>query len=180
MKNCLSEICCKYLFNIPSFFYTRITSIFSPTKDEKNQNKEFSRIPNIENSEVNNPAKILSSEEINEMIKDQIKYSKEQTNSNGYKIIKQKNSEDIPKTGEMLNLEEIKNEINQIEFEEEENKKKTKKEKNDIENGISNENNEEEKNAEENIDDNNEEEEENDTKINIEELRKDVLESNDD
>ena len=114
------------------------------------------------------------------MINNQIKYSKEQANTNGYKIIKQKNSEDIPKTGVMLNLEEIKNEINQIEFEEEENKKKTKKEKNDIENGISNENNEEEKNAEENIDDNNEEEEEDDTKINIEELRKDVLESNDD
>ena len=135
---------------------------------------------NSNNNDGSIPAKILSSEEINEMINNQIKYSKEQANTNGYKIIKQKNSEDIPKTGEMLNLEEIKNEINQIEFEEEENKKKTKKEKNDIENGISNENNEEEKNAEENIDDNNEEEEEDDTKINIEELRKDVLESNDD
>ena len=169
MKNCLSEICCKYLFNIPSFFYTRITSIFSPTKDEKNQNKEFSRIPNIENSEVNNPAKILSSEEINEMIKDQIKYSKEQTNSNGYKIIKQKNPYDSVKSEELTNMEEIKKEINQIEFEEEEQKQNISNSvnKNEI-NGI--------KNNEEVLD-NNEEEEGN---LNIEELKKDVLGNNED
>ena len=58
------------------------------------------------------------------MIKYQIKYSKEQFNVNEYKIIKQKNSDDVPKTGELLNLEEIKNEINQIEFEEEEEQKR--------------------------------------------------------
>ena len=169
MKNCLSEICCKYLFNIPSFFYTRITSIFSPTKDEKNQNKEFSRIPNIENSEVNNPAKILSSEEINEMIKDQIKYSKEQTNSNGYKIIKQKNPYDSVKSEELTNMEEIKKEINQIEFEEEEQKQNISNNVNNNEiNGI--------KNNEEVLD-NNEEEEGN---LNIEELKKDVLGNNED
>ena len=169
MKNCLSEICCKYLFNIPSFFYTRITSIFSPTKDEKNQNKEFSRIPNIENSEVNNPAKILSSEEINEMIKDQIKYSKEQTNSNGYKIIKQKNPYDSVKSEELTNMEEIKKEINQIEFEEEEQKQNISNNVNNNEiNGI--------KNNEEVLD-NNEEEERN---LNIEELKKDVLGNNED
>ena len=170
MKNCLSEICCKYLFNIPSFFYTRITSIFSSAKDEKNQNKEFSRIPNIENSEVNNPAKILSSEEINEMIKDQIKYNKEQANSNnGYKIIKQKNPDDGIKTGELINVEEIKKEMNQIEFEEEEQKLNNKNEiNNNDDNGK--DNNEE-------ILDNNEEE---DVNLNIEELRKDVLENNDD
>ena len=169
MKNCLSEICCKYLFNIPSFFYTRITSIFSRSNDEKNQNKQFSRIPNIENSEVNNPAKILSSEEINEMIKDQIKYSKEQTNSNGYKIIKQKNSYDSVKSEELTNMEEIKKEINQIEFEEEEQKQNINNNVNNNEiNGI--------KNNEEVLD-NNEEEEGN---LNIEELKKDVLGNNED
>ena len=169
MKNCLSEICCKYLFNIPSFFYTRITSIFSRSNDEKNQNKEFSRIPNIENSEVNNPAKILSSEEINEMIKDQIKYSKEQTNSNGYKIIKQKNPYDSVKSEELTNMEEIKKEINQIEVEEEEQKQNISNNVNNNEiNGI--------KNNEEVLD-NNEEEEGN---LNIEELKKDVLRNNED
>ena len=169
MKNCLSEICCKYLFNIPSFFYTRITSIFSSTSGEKNQNKEFSRIPNIENSEVNNPAKILSSEEINEMIKDQIKYSKEQTNSNGYKIIKQKNPYDSVKSEELTNMEEIKKEINQIEFEEEEQKQ-------NISNNVNNNENNGIKNNEEVLD-NNEEEEGN---LNIEELKKDVLGNNED
>ena len=169
MKNCLSEICCKYLFNIPSFCYKRITSIFSSTNDEKNQNKEFSRIPNIENSEVNNPAKILSSEEINEMINDQIKYSKEQTNSNGYKIIKQKNPYDSVKSEELTNMEEIKKEINQIEFEEEEQKQNINNNVNNNEiNGI--------KNNEEVLD-NNEEEEGN---LNIEELKKDVLGNNED
>ena len=169
MKNCLSEICCKYLFNIPSFFYKRITTIFSSAKDEKNQNKEFSRISNIENSEVNNPAKILSSEEINEMIKDQIKYSKEQTNSNGYKIIKQKNPYDSVKSEELTNMEEIKKEINQIEFEEEEQKQNINNNVNNNEiNGI--------KNNEEVLD-NNEEEEGN---LNIEELKKDVLGNNED
>ena len=170
MKNCLSEICYKYLFNIPSFFYTRITSIFSSTYDGKNQNKEFSRIPNIENSEVNNPAKILSSEEINEMIKDQIKYSKEQTNSNGYKIIKQKNPYDSVKSEELSNMEEIKKEINQIEFEEEEQKQ-------NINNNVNNNEINDAKNNEEVLDNNNEEEE---TNLNIEQLKKDVLGNNED
>ena len=178
MKNCLIEICCKYPYNIASFFCSKINSIFGINNSEKNQNKEFSSIPNIETNDIKNPAKILSSEEINEMINDQIKYSKEQTNSNGYKIIKQKNNDDMPKAGELLNLEEIKNEINQIEFEEEEQKKKNKKEKNK-DKGINNKDKEEEKNKENNNEENNEEDED-DININIEELRKDVLESNDD
>ena len=54
------------------------------------------------------------------MINNQLKYCiKEQSNNNWYKIIKQKNWDYTPKSGELLNLEEI-NEINQIEFEEEE------------------------------------------------------------
>ena len=129
---------------------------------------------NSNNNDGSIPAKILSSEEINEMINNQIKYNKEQANTNGYKIIKQKNNEDMPKTGELLNLEEIKNEINQIEFEEEEQKRKNKKKNKN--NRINNEENEEVKNNEEDI---NEEEEEDDININIEELRKDVLESDD-
>ena len=129
---------------------------------------------NSNNNDGSIPAKILSSEEINEMINNQIKYNKEQANTNGYKIIKQKNNDDMPKSGELLNLEEIKNEINQIEFEEEEQKKKNKKVKNKN-NRINNEENEEVKNNEEDIN----EEEEDDININIEELRKDVLESDD-
>ena len=93
------------------------------------------------------------------------------------KIIKQKNYDDTPKTGELLNLEQIKNEINQIEFEEEEQKKKNKQE-NDIDNGIK-ENYEEEKNNEENLDNYDDDEEEDHTNLNIEELKKDVLESED-
>ena len=114
---------------------------------------------------MNNPAKILSSEEINEMIKDQIKYSKEQTNSNGYKIIKQKNPYESVKSGELMNMEEIKKEINQIEFEEEEQKQND--ENNNENNGLENK---------EEVLDNNEEE----TNLNIEELKKDVLDNNED
>ena len=124
----------------------------------------------------------MSSQEINEMINNQLKYNnKEQSNNNGYKIIKQQNWDDTPKTGELLNLEEIKNKINQIEFEEELQKKKNKNQKN-IDNGIINNNNEEEKNNEDNIEnlDNIEEDEAIDPNINIEELRKDVLENNED
>ena len=107
------------------------------------------------------------------MINNQIKYNKEQSNINEYKIIKQKNTDDLPKTEEMLNLEEIKNEINQIEFEEEEQKKKNKKDDNIKDNK---ENNENGINDDEILDDG----EEDDNNLNIEELRKDILESNDD
>ena len=166
MKNCLSLRCCEYPYNIVSFFCSKMNSIFNKLNPQIIQTKDFSQIPsNIEtaeeNSEINNPAKILSSEEINEIIKDQIKYSKEQTNSNGYKIIKQKNPYDSVKSGELMNMEEIKKEINQIEFEEEEQKQNI--ENNNVNNGI--ENNEE-------VLDNNEEEENN---LNIEELRKEFL-----
>ena len=169
MKNCLS-ICCKYPYNIASFLCAKINSIFPISNSSNIEQKEFSKIPsNIENSEenndVNNPAKILSSEEINEMIKDQIKYSKEQTNSNGYKIIKQKNPYDSVKSGEIMNMEEIKKEINQIEFEEEEQKQND--ENNNENNGLENK---------EEVLDNNEEE----TNLNIEELKKDVLDNNED
>ena len=169
MKNCLS-ICCKYPYNIFSSLCRKINSIFPIFNSSNTEQKEFSQIPsNIENSEenndVNNPAKILSSEEINEMIKDQIKYSKEQTNSNGYKIIKQKNPYDSVKSGELMNMEEIKKEINQIEFEEEEQKQND--ENNNENNGLENK---------EEVLDNNEEE----TNLNIEELKKDVLDNNED
>ena len=170
MKNCLIEICCKYPFNISSFFCSKITSIFGINNSEKNQNKEFSSIPNIETNDIKNPAKILSSEEINEMINDQIKYSKEQTNSNGYKIIKQKNPYDSVKSEELSNMEEIKKEINQIEFEEEEQKQ-------NINNNVNNNEINDAKNNEEVLDNNNEEEE---TNLNIEQLKKDVLGNNED
>ena len=167
MKNCLSKICCKYPYNIGSFLCSKINSFIHIITPQKFQQKEFSQIPsNIENSEenseINNPAKILSTEEINEIIKDQIKYSKEQTNSNGYKIIKQKNPYDSVKSGELMNMEEIKKEINQIEFEEEEQKQ--------------NDENKEMDNNEEVLDNNDEE----DNNFNIEELRKDVLDNNED
>ena len=163
--------CCQKTFNV-------FQNIFKCFKNFK-KSPEYTEVNTNSNSnEGSIPAKILSSEEINEMINNQIKYNKEQTNTNGYKIIKQKNNDDMPKAGELLNLEEIKNEINQIEFEEEEQKKKNKKEKNK-DNGIYNEDNEEAKNNEDNNEENNEEDED-DININIEELRKDVLESNDD
>ena len=165
--------CCQKTFNA----FQNIIKYFK----KSNKSPEYTEVNTNSNSnEESIPAKILSSEEINEMINNQLKYNKEQTNTTGYKIIKQKNNDDMPKTGELLNLEEIKNEINQIEFEEEEQKKKNKKDKNkDKDKGINNEENEEAKNNEDNNLDNNEEEED-DININIEELRKDVLESNDD
>jgi hypothetical protein len=171
MKNFLIYICCECPNNICS----KINYFFNLIKQGQNQEKKYtqvsSNIRNLEdNNDINNPAKILSSEEINEMIKDQIKYNKEQANSNnGYKIIKQKNPDDGIKTGELINVEEIKKEMNQIEFEEEEQKLNNKNEiNNKDDNGK--DNNEE-------ILDNNEEE---DVNLNIEELRKDVLENNDD
>ena len=105
------------------------------------------------------------------MIKNQIKYSKEQNSGNGYKIIKQKNPDDGPKIGELINMEEIKKEINQIEFEEEEQKHIN----NNININSENNDNYDLQNTEEILDN-----EEEDTKLNIEELRKDVLENNDD
>ena len=165
--------CCEKFFNIFKLIYDKLNKCLK----KENKSQEYAQINSNSNNEEK-PAKILSSEEINEIINEQIKYSKESLNTNGYKIIKQKNSEDTPKTGELLNLEEIKNEINQIEFEEEEQKKKNKKE-NSINGGINNDDdNEEEKNNEDNVE-NLDNEEEDDTHINIEELRKDVLESND-
>ena len=165
--------CCEKFFNIFKLIYNKLNKCLK----KENKSQEYAQI-NSNSINEEKPAKILSSEEINEIINEQIKYSKESSNTNGYKIIKQKNSEDTPKTGELLNLEEIKNEINQIEFEEEEQKKKNKKE-NSINGGINNDDdNEEEKNNEDNVE-NLDNEEEDDTHINIEELRKDVLESND-
>ena len=164
MKTFLIYICCKCPNNICS----KINYFFNLIKQGQNQEKNYtpvsSNIKNLEeNNDINNPAKILSTEEINEMIKDQIKYNKEQVNSNnGYKIIKQKNPDDGIKTGELINVEEIKKEMNQIEFEEEEQKLNNKNEIN---------------NNDDNGKDNNEEE---DVNLNIEELRKDVLENNDD
>ena len=177
MKNCFLYICCEFPYNIISNILSKINPSFLQEKQENGQTKTYSKIStNIENEEENNdisnPAKILSSEEINEMIKDQIKYNKEQNNSNGYKIVKQKNPEDSIKSDDMINIEEIKKEINQIEFEEEEQKQNIK---NTLTNNNDNNNNKKENNEE--IIDNNEEE---DTNLNIEELRKDVLENNDD
>ena len=176
MKKCFIYICCEYPYNIISNLFSKIIPSFPQEKQENGQIKTYSKIDTNteneeENNDINNPAKILSSEEINEMIKDQIKYSKEQNNSNGYKIVKQKNPEDSIKSDDLMNIEEIKKEINQIEFEEEEQKQNMK---NNLNNNIDN-NNKKENNEE--IMDNNEEE---DTNLNIEELRKDVLENNDD
>jgi hypothetical protein len=160
------SLCCKKSYDLIKYIYLKI-------KQTKNQEYiQISSNPN-NNNEENQPANILSSEEINEIIKNQKKYNKEQSNINEYKIIKQKNSDDLPKTEEMLNLEEIKNEINQIEFEEEEQKKKNKKDDTNKDNKKYNENG---INDDEVLDD----EEEEDNNLNIEELRKDILESNDD
>ena len=159
------SLCCKKSYGLMKYIYLNI---------KHNKNQEYIQISsNPNNNEENKPANILSSEELNEMIKNQIKFNKEHTNINEYKIIKQKNSDDLPKTEEMLNLEEIKNEINQIEFEEEEQKKKNKKDDNNRDNKINNENG---INDDEILDDGVED----DNNLNIEELRKDVLESNDD
>ena len=94
--------CCQKTFNA----FRNIIKCFK----KSDKNPDYTEInTNSNNNEGSIPAKILSSEEINEMINNQIKYNKEQANTNGYKIIKQKNNDDIPKTGELLNLEEIKN-----------------------------------------------------------------------
>ena len=155
-------ICCQNLNNILFFLINQCKK-----KDE------YTRIStNPNNNEDNNPAKILSSEEINEIIKSQKSYNEEQKNTNGYKIIKQKNIEDNSKA---MHLEEIKNELNQIEFEEEEELKKIGKISNEI--NIESDNN---TNTEEKIDDKNNGKQKEEESINIEQLKKDVMESGDD
>lgn len=177
MKNCFLYICCEFPYNIISNLFSKINPSVYQEKQENGQTKTYSKISTKmeneeENNEVSNPAKILSSEEINEMIKDQIKYSKEQNNSNGYKIVKQKNPEDSIKSDDIINIEEIKKEINQIEFEEEEQKQNMK--------NSSTNNNDDTNNKKENNEEAIDNTEEEDTNLNIEELRKDVLENNDD
>ena len=173
MKNFRLYLCCECCYNTITKIFSKLFSCISKFKKGKEYSSISSTNDNIEenhdSSDIKETAKILSSEEINEMIKNQIKYSKEQNSGNGYKIIKQKNPDDGPKIGELINMEEIKKEINQIEFEEEEQKH--------INNNINSENNDNNdlQNTEEILDN-----EEEDTKLNIEELRKDVLENNDD
>ena len=127
-----------------------------PSNQEAKQqlNRDYFALNLMNNDE---PANILSSDEINDMINNQIKFNKEHSNTNEYKIIKQNNKEDFPEGGKLLNVNEIRNEINQIEFEDEEEHKN---------------------NGEDKID-NDEKNGENKEKDDIEELKKVMLGSND-
>ena len=114
MKNFRLYLCCECCYNTITKIFSKLFSCISKFKKGKEYSSISSTNDNIEenhdSSDIKETAKILSSEEINEMIKNQIKYSKEQNSGNGYKIIKQKNPDDGPKIGELINMEEIKKE----------------------------------------------------------------------
>ena len=138
------------LLNIIATIYYKIAKFIKIKK----LNRDYFALNLMNNDE---PANILSSDEINDMINNQIKFNKEHSNTNEYKIIKQNNKEDFPEGGKLLNVNEIRNEINQIEFEDEEEHKN---------------------NGEDKID-NDEKNGENKEKDDIEELKKVMLGSND-
>ena len=139
-----------YLLNIITTFYYKIKKFIKIKKLDR----DYFALNLMNNDE---PANILSSDEINDMIQNQIKFNKEHSNINEYKIIKQHNKEDFPQDAKLLNVNEIRNEINQIEFEDEEENKN---------------------NGEDKID-KDEKNEENKEKDDIEELKKVMLGSND-
>ena len=112
----MSKICLSYLDCILTSLKNIKNSIITCIKDKRRKKDFFSE--NLFNTEEEQPAKILSSEEIGNMINNQIKYNEEKVNLSEYKIVKE-NKDD-------LNLNELKQEIQQVEFEdddENENKK---------------------------------------------------------
>ena len=119
-----------YLLNIISTLYYKILQYIK----NKKLKRDFFAL-NLMNND--GPTNILTSDEINDMINSQIKFNKDRTNINEYKIIKQHNKEDFPQDQKLLNVNEIRNEINQIEFEDDEENKNSGEEKmdNDEKNG---------------------------------------------
>ena len=115
-----------FLLNFLDCLYSSFNKIkrdlISCIKDKRRKKDFFSE--NLFNNEEEQPAKILSSEEIGNMINNQIKYNEEKVNLSEYKIVKDNKEDEI-------NVNELKHEIQQVEFEDDdENEKKNNKNNN--------------------------------------------------
>ena len=98
-----------FLLNFLDCLYSSFNNIkrdlISCIKDKRRKKDFFSE--NLFNNEEEQPAKILSSEEIGNMINNQIKYNEEKVNLSEYKIVKDNKEDEI-------NVNELKHEIQQV------------------------------------------------------------------
>ena len=111
-----------FLLNFLDCLYSSFNNIkrdlISCIKDKRRKKDFFSE--NLFNNEEEQPAKILSSEEIGNMINNQIKYNEEKVNLSEYKIVKDNKEDEI-------NVNELKHEIQQVEFDDDDEIEKGKK-----------------------------------------------------
>ena len=119
----MSKFCSECFNCIMDFFY-RIKYQVKKFWKERQRKKEFFSA-NLFNNEEEQPAKILSSEEIGNMINDQIKFNEEHPNISEYKIVKE-TSDDTN-----INVNDIKKEIGQVEFDDDEDDEEKKEKIND-------------------------------------------------
>ena len=114
----MSKFCSECFNCIMDFFY-RIKYQVKKFWKERQRKKEFFSA-NLFNNEEEQPAKILSSEEIGNMINDQIKFNEEHPNISEYKIVKE-TSDDTN-----INNNDIKKEIGQVEFDDDDDEEEKK------------------------------------------------------
>ena len=114
----MSKFCSECFNCIMDFFY-RIKYQVKKFWKERQRKKEFFSA-NLFNNEEEQPAKILSSEEIGNMINDQIKFNEEHPNISEYKIVKE-TSDDTN-----INVNDIKKEIGQVEFDDDDDEEEKK------------------------------------------------------
>ena len=119
----MSKFCSECFNCIIDFFY-RIKYQLKKFWKERQRKKEFFSA-NLFNNEEEQPAKILSSEEIGNMINDQIKFNEEHPNISEYKIVKEINDDTN------INVNDIKKEIGQVEFDDDEDDEEKKEKIND-------------------------------------------------
>ena len=124
-----------FLLNFLDCLYSSFNNIkrdlISCIKDKRRKKDFFSE--NLFNNEEEQPAKILSSEEIGNMINNQIKYNEEKVNLSEYKIVKDNKEDEI-------NVNELKHEIQQVEFEDDDENEKKNSKNNNNNNNNDNEN----------------------------------------
>ena len=99
-------------------FYRIKYQINKYSKERKRKKEYFSAY--WFNNEEEKPAKILSSEEIGNMINNQIKYNEEHPNISEYKIVKEINDDTN------INVNDIKKEIGQVEFDDDDDEEEKK------------------------------------------------------
>ena len=107
------------MLNCIIYFFYRIKYQLKKFWKERQRKKEFFSA-NLFNNEEEQPAKILSSEEIGNMINDQIKFNEEHPNISEYKIVKE-TSDDTN-----INVNDIKKEIGQVEFDDDDDEEEKK------------------------------------------------------